>query len=740
MPRPSLGTWPIFGRRAALTGSVSLLAFGAAAAPAAPSSCASLPPPPVTPKHPVRTTRFGHTLVDDFAWLHPPHWFSELQHPERLDSAIRMHLLRENLYCDTVMRPTNALQAKLMREIAARSPGNADPPPQPDGAWSYWSEMPPGNQFPSFLRRPRDGGPAQLLADFDQIARGQRYFRLSSLSGPTHSPDGKLFAWAVDETGDEMFRLYVRDLATGKLVGPPVEHCFGDWVFSPDSQWLFWLLRDEQSHPTKVLRRPAYGGADTLIYQEHDPAFFITLARAASNGFLFINVLNASATETWLIPGADPTAAPRITQPRRDGLHYDLEHWYTQDGRDQFVVRTDANGAVDFKLMLADGTDLSERGWRPWITPPPGRAITAIRAFRDDLARVEWIDANPWLVTVGRDGGQTRRVGCEDAAYGLELDMLSEYDSALVRFSCQSPRRPITWWTIDMRSGRRALLGQQKVPGFNPRNYEVRRLEARAPDGASVPISLLMRGSTALDGNAPCILFGYGAYGFTLIPEFSVSRLSLADRGWIVAIAHVRGGGERGMGWFEQTLKAGKKKTITDYIACAEHLAGSGYTRAGRIVGHSFSAGGILIGGAINLRPELFGGAIGEVPFVDVLNTMLDATNPLVASALPIWGNPSEPAMFEAILSYDPYQNVSPRRYPAVLATAGLLDDRVGFWEPAKWIAKLRQFSTSGKPVMLRTDMYAGHQGRAGLDRELCRDALFWAFAILAVSGRWNCG
>ena len=722
----------LIGRRAALRGSASLLAFGSRPARAKRrASCAALPKPPITPKRPTRITRFGHTLVDDYAWLQPPHWFDELAHPERLDPAIRAHLVAEDRYCDAVMRPSDGLQAELLAEMTTRSAG---------GAWSYWSEMPPGSLYPLFLRRPRNGGPAQVLADFDLIARGHRYFRLSSLKAPTHSPDGTLFAWSVDETGDEMFHLYVRDLATGKLVGPPVTHCFGDWMFSPDSQWLFWLLRDEHSRPTKVYRRPARGGTDTLVYEEHDPAFFIHLSRAASNGFLFINVLNESSTETWLIPGGEPTAAPRITQPRRAGLHYDLEHWYTHGGRDHFVVRTDAGGAVDFKLMLADGDNLSERGWRSWITPPLGQTITTIRAFRDYLARVEWIDANPVLIVVGRKSGQPLRIGCEDVAYALDLDMLSEYAAPRLRFSCQSPRRPVEWWSVDMRDGQRTLLSRQEVPGFKPDNYVVRRLNARAADGAEVPISLLMRRGAAADGAAPCILFGYGAYGFSLAPNFSASRLSLADRGWIVAIAHVRGGAERGMGWYTQTLRIGKSKTITDFVACAEHLVEGGYTRAGRIVGHSYSAGGILIGGAINLRPHLFGGAIGEVPFVDVLHTMLDATNPLVASALPIWGDPSKPASFDAMLSYDSYENVSARPYPAVLATAGLLDDRVGFWEPAKWVAKLRERSTSGKPMMLHTNMHAGHQGNADLSHVLRQEALFWAFAIEAVSGRWDCG
>ncbi|MGI4746184.1 MAG: S9 family peptidase [Janthinobacterium lividum] len=727
------------GRRALLAGSAAVLVLRPGFARAADIAMVeavralTLPPAPVTAKHPVRLKRWGMVRTDEYQWLHNPDWFNRLLHPDSLKAAIRVHLDAENAYCALVMHPTDALQAELLREMRGRSTGNGAGPPEPDGAWSYWSETRPGAQQPVYLRRPRAGGAAELLFDFDAAARGKRYYRLSSLKGPAHSPDGRFLAWTVDERGDEHFSLHVIDLDTKQPVFPPIGDCYGEFVFSPDSASIFWLLRDEHSRPTKVFRRALSGRADVLVYEEHDPAFFIALSRTASNGYVLITIENGSTSEIRLIPATDPTAMPIIMQARTAGLRYAIEHW-----GDRFVVRTNADGAVDNKLMLAPVQTPDRAHWRDWIAYQPGNYIAEMRAFRDHFARIEWVDANPMLVTIARDGHGERRIGCEDAAYVLALDTDAEYDSTLVRFSCQSPRLPVQWETVDMATGVRSLIWRQKVARVRPDDYVVERLLAPTADGVLVPISLLRSRTTPMNGRAPLMLYGYGAYGFSLPPEFSAPDLSLADRGWMVAIAHVRGGSERGMGWYTQTLTTGKPRTITDFIDCATHLVDTGHTGAGRIVGHSFSAGGILIGGAINRRPDLFAGAIGQVPFVDVLNTMQDDSNPLVASALSLWGDPSDPAMFRSIAGYAPYETIRTQNYPAVLATAGLLDDRLGYWEAAKWVARLRDRSTSGRPVMLLTNMHAGHQGDAGEDAVLAQHALFYAFAICAVSHAWD--
>ena len=715
-------------RRRLVLASASLLAF-ASSRPAL-AARGPLPAPPVTPKIPVTITQLGRTRVDDYAWLHQPNWFTSLTNPSSLNPAIRRHLNEENAYCDAVLAPTLPLQAELAREISARSTDAGGDPPSPDGPWLYWSEVRPGANHPTFSRRPRAGGPDQMLADFDILAKDHGYYRISNIRAPMHSPDHDLFAWAVDETGDEHFRLYVKDLTTG-VTAPPIERCFGDFAISPDSQWIFWVYRNDQSRPTKVFRRPARGGADVLVYEEKDPAYFLDVRRAASNGCLFITAFNADCSETRIVPAADPTAMPRMAEPRTPGLLYDLEHW-----ADHFVVRTNADGATDFKLMTAPLDAPSRQSWRDWKPAAPGRFIAEVRAFQNHFARVEWIDAKPVLMVAARKDGADRAVSVDEPAYALQLDPEAEYASDEVRYSYQSPRTPKHWVAYSCATGAGRILQSQAVSNFDRNRYEVLRLDAPSADGALVPLTLLRRRGVTQPG--PAILFGYGAYGDSLLDDFSPANLSLADRGFVVAKAHTRGGGERGRSWYEASLKLKKKATIADFIACADHLVRQGLAAPGKIVAHSFSAGGILIGGALNARPELWAGAVAEVPFVDVLNTLHDDTNPLVFSSFPIWGDPANPEVFDYIASYSPYENVHAAPYPAVLASAGLLDDRLGYWEAAKWVARLREKTTSGRPILLHTDMAGGHQGADSRAEVIARTARYQAFAIRAVSGVWD--
>ncbi|MBE7212077.1 MAG: S9 family peptidase [Gluconacetobacter diazotrophicus] len=728
------------GRRAILLGGGAFVLAGAGPAPAGKDPAlreaevpAALPTPPDTARRPVRSERFGVVREDEYAWLRARDWFTRLLHPQELEAEIRAHLEAENAYAAAVMRPTAALQRELLAEMRRRSPDEAVRPPEPDGAWVYWSEVRPGAQLPVFLRRPRAGGAAVVLADFDAEARGKRYYRLSSLKGPAHSPDGRWFAWTADERGDEHFTLHVRDLSTGKPAQAPIADCFGEFVFAPDSRHVFWVLRDENSRPAAVFRREIGTDEDVEVYRERDPAFFTTLGRTAANGFVTLTVGNELSSEVWLIPGEAVETAPRLMQGREPGLRYEVEQW-----GGEFVVRTNADGAADYKLMRTAVDQPERTHWRDWVPAVPGRPITAMRAFADHFARVQWVDAAAELVTVGRDGGPERRINCEDAAHVIELDTQAEYAGREVRFSWESPRRPVEWLAVDMDTGARRVLLRQDVPGVRPADYAVERLWALSTDGVRVPVTVLRRRNTAVDATAPLMLYGYGAYGWSIPDAFSGPDLSLADRGWVVAIAHARGGGELGTRWFTDTLTVHKGRTVDDFVSAAVFLTERGYAGRGRIVGHSFSAGGIGIGGAINRRPELFAGAIGQVPFVDVLNTMGDESNPLVASAKALWGDPAREAEFRAMLGFAPYENVAARPYPAVLATAGLLDDRVGYWEAAKWVARIRARSTAGKPAMLLVNMHAGHQGDAGRDDELKQRALFAAFAIRAASGAWD--
>lgn len=671
--------------------------------------------------------KFGQVFVDDYAWIRHPNWFNDLHTPEVLDPEIRRHIEAENAYTDAVLAGTQALQSELLEEILRRSAG-AGPcvPPETDGPWTYFAGLAPGAGQPRFLRRPAAGGPDELLLDAEAAALGKSYYRLSEFTPAHVSPDHRLFAWAADEAGDQHFRLSVSDIATRTLATPAIEHCYGEFAFSPDSKWLYWVFRDPASRPTKVFRRSLADGQDELVYEEHDPAFFIALERARSNAYVFIRIFNGQTSETWLISGAHPTAAPRLVEPRQIGVVYEVEHW-----NDRFVVRTNADGATDYKLMTADEASPGRAGWREWLPHRPGRFIAQMRAFRDHFVRLEWVDANPTLV-ISQPGQADRVVVENEAAYALELHGRA-FDTTTLRYRYQSPSTPPQWIDYDMGVRQRTSVASPASEGFDPRFYEVRRLFAGVADGQSVPITVLMRRGATLDGSSPLYLFAYGSYGYSVAPNFSAANLALVDRGWVTAIAHIRGGGERGPGWCESARATGKKLSITDFIACADHLIAQGYTAAGRIVSHSLSAGGIVIGASVNLRPTLWAGVINQVPFVDVLNSIHDATNPLLPSAFSVWGDPAERAVFDYIASYSPYENIHPAPMPAVLAVGGLLDNRVGYWEPAKWVARLREMTTSDRPIMLQIDMTAGHQGHAGRLPELRQAALFGAFAIWSV-------
>lgn len=683
------------------------------------------PVAPTPAKRPVVFEKFGVTLIDDYGWVRNPDWFNRLRTPQLMEPDIRAYLEAENAYADAVLAPTEVLQRQMIAEMLARSGSGEGAPAQADGGWLYAWSLAPGAEHATLTRRPVGGGAAQVVLDAQAESAGKPYYRLSDFSDPTPSPDHRLFAWAADEAGDQHFRLYVREIETGRLASSVIESCYGEFCFSPDSRWLYWVWRDPDSRPTKVFRRPAMGGEDVLVYEEKDPRFFIALNRSRANGWVFIRLFDGESSETWAIPGDDPTAAPSLIEPRVPKLQYEVDEW-----RGRFVIRTNADDATDYKLVTADPAAPGRAGWREWIGHRPGRFIAETLSFQGHYVLLEWVDANPRLTVLDADGGE-RTVTLADEAYDLTLAG-GAFDGDVVTFAWQSPKTPPHWIALDMTSGAQTQVGERETPGFDAADYVVRRLFATAEDGASVPITVLHHRATPLDGDAPLYLYGYGSYGYSITPTFSPQRLALADRGVVCAIAHIRGGGERGPGWYTSARRTGKKLSISDFIACAEHLIAARYTGVGRIVSHSFSAGGIVVGGAANWRPELWAGLINQVPFVDVVRSCHDTSNPLIPGALAVWGDPVDEDVFRYLASYSPYDNIAEQPYPAVLALGGLLDNRVGYWEPAKWAMRLREKSTSGRPVLLKIDMTAGHQGHAGLMPELEHAALINAFTLWA--------
>ncbi len=688
----------------------------------------SLPKAPVAAKIPLRIEQLGRTRTDDYAWMKDDNWQQVLRDPKALKADVRSHLDAENAFTKAVLAGTETLQAALFAEMKGRIKEDDSSVPSPDGPWDYYSRYELGAEHPLHARRPRDRQDGeQVLLDEEALSKGKAFFQVGAAS---HSPDHGLYAWAADEQGSEYYTIRVKDVASGAEVGTPIESAYGDFCFSPDGAWIFWIWRDENARPAKVFRRRSTGGEDTLVYEELDDGMFLGVGVASDDSHVLIHVGNQETTEIWLIPGDSPDRAPVVAESRRIGVKYSLDHW-----TDRWVIRTNDDGAVDFKLCVSVAAVPAKASWVDWIAHRPGHYVTGFAAYADHLVRAERVNALDTLVVTARDGTE-HTVAFDEEAYALNLEGGYEYETTTARFVYQSPTTPRQTYDYDLATRARTLRKTQEVPsGHDPARYVARRVTARAADGAEVPITLLMLKTVAEAGApAPVLLYGYGSYGHAMEPSFSIRNLSLVDRGWIWAVAHVRGGSDKGWGWFLDGRKENKPNTFNDFIACAEHLVEGGYTTRGQIAAYGGSAGGMLMGAIANLRPDLWGAIVAAVPFVDVLNTMSDTTLPLTPPEWPEWGNPIEdPAAYDLIESYSPYDQVSSQAYPPILATGGLSDPRVTYWEPAKWVAKLRAHTTGAAPMLLKINMEAGHGGASGRFDFLKEIALDYAFAIWAL-------
>jgi oligopeptidase B len=683
--------------------------------------------PPVARTEPKTIEQLGRTRVDNYAWLKDDNWQEVMRDPSLLRADIRAYLDEENAYRERVMAPTAELQERIYQEMRGRTKEDDSSVPAPDGSWEYYRRFETGAQHPIYARKARGGvGAEEILINVDEQARGKTFYKVISTQ---HSPDHTLFAYAVDEQGSEIYTIYLKDLATGQTLATHINDCTGDFCWSPDSRFIFWTFRDNNGRPAKIYRREARGSQDTLIYDEPDDGFFLNVYPSESREYVLISAGNGSQSEFYTIPASNPTAAPALFSARETDLLYTPTHW---QGR--WHVVTNADGAVDFKIMTCQPERTDRAHWREELAHEPGRYILGLSATKDYLVRAERSNALPRVVIRHR-GGDEHAIAMEEEAYNIELSGGYEFDTTTLRYVYESPTTPLKWFDYDMSTRVQVLRKTQEIPsGHNPQDYEARRFFATASDGKRVPVTVLMKRGTPVDGTAPLLLYGYGSYGSSLDADFSIRRFSLVDRGWIYAMAHVRGGSEMGFGWFQDGRRFNKRNTFTDFIAVAEELIAQGYGRAGKIVCEGRSAGGLLMGAVNNMRPDLWAGVIGGVPFIDVINTMSDTSLPLTPPEWPEWGNPLEdPAAYDYMASYCPYTNIDRKPYPAVLSTGGLTDPRVTYWEPAKWVAKMRPHTTSGRPILLKMNMGAGHAGSAGRFEYLRELAHDYAFAIKAI-------
>ncbi len=686
--------------------------------------------PPVASVVPRLSEVHGVPLRDDYAWLKADNWMEVLKDPSLLPAEIRRHLEAENAYADAALAETAPLREELVAEMRGRIKEDDSSVPKPDGPFAYFRRFREGGQHPLICRQARDGRGDEVLLDGDLEADGGFF----DLQDADHSPDHRLLAWAADRKGSELFTIRVRDLATGRDLEDEIPATSGEIEWAADSATFYYVEVDEKHRPVRVKRHRLGEPAteDELVYEETEPGWFVHIGATASKRFVTITISDHETSETWLLERDDPRAKPRLVARRETGVLYSVEH-----RGDELIIRTNADGAEDFKIVAAPLTAPGRENWRDLVPHRPGVMILFHLVLARWLVRLERENANPRIVVREFASGDEHAIAFPEEAYAVGLEPGFEFDTDLLRFTYSSMITPAEVYDYDMGRRERHLRKRQEVPsGHDPRAYVTRRIYAVAPDGERVPISLAHRRDTPLDGSAPCLLYGYGSYGISIPAEFRTNPLSLMDRGFVYAIAHVRGGTEKGWRWYMEGKRQKKTNTFTDYVACAHALIDARYTSARRIVGFGGSAGGMLMGAAANMAPHLFAGIIADVPFVDVLNTMLDADLPLTPPEWPEWGNPgADEAAFRTILSYSPYDNVKAQRYPPILALGGLTDPRVTYWEPAKWVAKLRAVMTGGGPILLRINMGAGHGGAAGRFERLEEIALIYAFAIKAVEG-----
>ena len=676
--------------------------------------------PPRAERRPHSITQHGQQRIDPYAWLRAENWQDAMRDPSVLPDDIRAHLEAENEHAQAVMAPLRDLQERLAQEMRARIKEDDTTAPAPDGPFSYYTRFVTGGEHPLFCREDGEGEETVLL-DGNRLAEGRPYCRIAACA---HSPDHRLIAYTVDLAGSEDYTLAFRDARTGADLADRVERTAGGVVWANDSRTVFYTVRDDNARPRWVYRR-CLGGMPELVYEETDPGFFLNVGKTQSGRFIVIDSHDHTAGEIRLVDADRPESPPRLVAPRRPDVEYSLG-----DQGQQLLILTNDREAEDFRIAAAPLDAPDPAGWEDLVAHKPGCLILQLLLFRGWIVRLERENGLPRIAVRARDSGEEHAIAFDEEAYSLGILPGFEYATDILRFAYASPTTPTHVYDYDMARRTRRLLRKQEVPsGHDLEAYRTRRLTAAAPDGEAVPITLLYRADLEFSTPPPCLLYGYGAYGISIPAGFSTSRLSLVDRGFVYAIAHIRGGTDRGYRWYRTGKLAGKTNSFEDFIAAGRHLAAEGY--AGGIVAHGGSAGGLLVGAATNRAPDLFTAVLAEVPFVDVLNTMSDPTLPLTPPEWPEWGNPIEDEeAFRRIAAYSPYENVAATPYPDIFATAGVSDPRVTYWEPAKWVAALRDTAEGDPVLLLRTNMTAGHGGASGRFETLHELAELYAFAL----------
>ncbi len=677
------------------------------------------PVPPVAEKKPKELTIHGDTRVDDYFWLR-----------ERENPEVIAYLEAENAYTDAMLEHTKPLQEKLYEEIVGRIKQTDESVPYFWNGYHYYTRFEEGKEYPIYCRK-KDSMQAdeEIMLDVNKMAEGYDYYQVVGLEV---SPDNTWLAFGVDTVSRRKYTIYFKNLKTGEILDENIPLTTGGSAWANDNKTIFYSVKDPQTLRTYKIFRHTVGTNpehDQMVWHEADETFSTGVYKTKSQDYIMIGSWSTLSTEYRFLDASDPNGDFRIVQPRERDHEYSVDHY-----GDHFYIVTNWK-AKNFRLMKTPVERTRKRNWIEVIPHRQDVLLEDIEIFKNHLVLEERKDGLTHLRIRRWDGSKDHYLDFGEAAYTAYISTNPEFDTPVLRYGYTSLTTPNSTYDYNMDTGEKTLLKQQEVVGdFSPENYRAERLYARAEDGTRIPISLVYRTNLDRSKPAPLLLYGYGSYGYSMNPTFNSARLSLLDRGFIFAIAHVRGGQELGRQWYEDGKLLKKKNTFTDFIACAEYLLSEGYTTTGQLFAMGGSAGGLLMGAVINMRPDLWKGVIAAVPWVDVVTTMLDDTIPLTTSEYDEWGNPNDKTYYEYMLSYSPYDNVEAKAYPAMLVLTGLHDSQVQYWEPAKWVAKLRALKTDDNPLLLKCDMSTGHSGASGRFKRYKETALEYAF-ILDLAG-----
>ncbi|WP_161961354.1 S9 family peptidase [Xanthomonas arboricola] len=681
-----------------------------------PSAFAALPSPPDVAKRPhVVKTPFGATRNDDYYWL---------RDDKREDKAMLAYLNAENAYTDTVMAPLKPLEDTLYTEIVGRiKQDDASVPYRERGYW-YYTRFEAGKDYPIQARRKGSmDAPEQILLDVNQMAQGKGYF---SVGDAEVSQDNRILAWADDAVGRRQYTIRFKNLDTGEIYPDTVEGVSANVVWADDNKTLFYVENDPETLLTVRVKKHVLGTPskdDVLVYEEKDDSFYMGIGRTRDDKYITIGVESTVSSETRYAPADNPERFTLLARRERD-VEYHPEHF---DGR--WVIRTNADGAKNFKLVTAPTDATTRKQWSDWVAHDDKVYIENFELF-DGFTAIEERSGGLERVRLLKGDGSHEYVKADESAYSMGLAVNSEPDTEWLRYSYTSLTTPATTYELNTQTGERKLLKQQPVIGYDAGKYVTERVWVTARDGVKVPVSLVYKRGFKKDGTAALFQYAYGSYGMSMDPAFNLPAISLLDRGVVYAIAHIRGGQEMGRQWYDDGKLLHKKNTFSDFIDVTRGLVEQGYAAKDRVAASGGSAGGLLMGAVANMAPQDYRVMVAQVPFVDVVTTMLDASIPLTTNEYDEWGNPEKKAYYDYMLSYSPYDNVTRQAYPALFVGTGLWDSQVQYWEPAKWVAKLRDDDTGTRPIVFRTNMEAGHGGKSGRFRRYRELAESYAFVL----------